>query len=218
VPGALPKTILTIVNNTAKRIYLASRSPRRRELLTQIGVHYDVLLLRESVERLDVDETPVPGEAPASYVERIAITKAQIGWRRVCQRNLPRHAVLSADTMVTLDGNIFGKPTTPAHAKGMLTQLSGHTHQVMTTVALCYQDTLTYLTSVSDVRFKSLTDAEIATYVATGEPMDKAGSYAIQGRGAVFIAHLSGSYTGVMGLPLYETANLLHSYLTTKSL
>ncbi|BBP01874.1 Maf family protein [Sulfuriferula nivalis] len=206
------------MNNTAKRIYLASRSPRRRELLTQMGVHYDVLLLRESVGRLDVDETPMPGESPAEYVERIAITKAQVGWQRVCQRNLPRHPVLGADTMVTLDDTIFGKPASPAHAKEMLAQLSGRIHQVMTTVALCYQDTLTHLTSISEVRFKTLTDAEIAAYVATGEPLDKAGSYAIQGRGAVFISHLSGSYTGVMGLPLYETANLLQSYLTTKSL
>ncbi|MFA5172418.1 MAG: Maf family protein [Sulfuriferula sp.] len=206
------------MNNKAKRIYLASRSPRRRELLTQMGVQYDVLLLRESAGRLDVDETPKPGESPAHYVERIATTKAQIGWKRVCQRNLPRHAVLGADTMVTLDGTIFGKPTTPAHAKEMLAQLSGHTHQVMTTIALCYQDIVTHLTSVSEVRFKTLTDAEIAAYVATGEPLDKAGSYAIQGRGAVFISHLSGSYTGVMGLPLYETANLLQSYLATKPL
>jgi septum formation protein len=183
-----------------------------------MGVHYDVLLLRESAGRLDVDETPMPGESPADYVERIAITKAQIGWKRVCQRNLPRHAVLGADTMVTLDGTIFGKPSSPDHAKDMLAQLSGRTHQVMTTVALCYLDTLSHFTSVSEVRFKSLTDDEITTYVATGEPLDKAGSYAIQGRGAIFIAHLSGSYTGVMGLPLYETANLLQSYLTTKPL
>lgn len=201
------------MNNTNKRIYLASRSPRRRELLTQMGVHYDVLLLRESAGRQDVDETPIPGEHPADYVQRIAISKAQTGWQHVCQRNLPRHAVLGVDTMVTLNDVIFGKPTTPAHAMDMLALLSGCTHQVMTTVALCYQDKLTHITSVSEVRFKTLSTAEIAAYVATGEPMDKAGSYAIQGRGAVFIAHLSGSYTGVMGLPLYETANLLQPYL-----
>ncbi|MEQ1668521.1 MAG: Maf family protein [Sulfuriferula sp.] len=196
-----------------KRIYLASRSPRRRELLTQVGVYYDVLLLRETAGRQDVDETPMPGEHPADYVQRIAISKAQTGWQRVCQRNLPRHPVLGADTMVTLNDSIFGKPTTLAHAMDMLALLSGRTHQVMTSVALCYHGTLTHTTSVSEVSFKTLSTAEIAAYVATGEPMDKAGSYAIQGRGAAFITHLSGSYTGVMGLPLYETTNLLQPYL-----
>ena len=206
------------MNNTDKRIYLASRSPRRRELLTQMGIHYDVLLLRESAGRQDVNETPMPGESPTDYVQRIAISKAQTGWQRVCQRNLPRHAVLGADTMVMLDETIFGKPATAAQAMDMLAQLSGRVHQVMTCVALCYQDTLTHITSVSEVRFKTLSTTEISAYVATGEPMDKAGSYAIQGRGAIFIAHLNGSYTGVMGLPLYETANLLQPYLYPNAL
>ena len=206
------------MSNTDKRIYLASRSPRRRELLTQMDIHYDVLLLRESAGRQDVNETPMPGESPTDYVQRIAISKAQTGWQRVCQRNLPRHAVLGADTMVMLDETIFGKPATAAQAMDMLAQLSGRVHRVMTCVALCYQDTLTHITSVSEVRFKTLSTTEISAYVATGEPMDKAGSYAIQGRGAIFIAHLNGSYTGVMGLPLYETANLLQPYLYPNAL
>jgi septum formation protein len=197
-----------------KRIYLASRSPRRRELLTQMGVRYDMLLLREATGRKqDVDETPIAGEKPADYVQRIAIAKAQLGWQHVIQRNLPRNAVLGADTTVTLAGEIFGKPGSPLHARQILTRLSGHTHQVMTSVALCYQGKITHAISLSSVRFKKLTDAEISAYIATGEYIDKAGSYAIQGRGAVFISHLSGSYTGVMGLPIYETANLLQPYL-----
>ena len=149
------------MNNTGKRIYLASRSPRRRELLMQMGIHYDVLLLRESAGRQDVDETPMPSESPTDYVQRIAISKAQTGWQRACQRNLPRHAVLGADTIVMLDETIFGKPATAAQAMDMLAQLSGRVHQVMTSVALCYQDTLTHTTSVSEVRYKTLSTTKL---------------------------------------------------------
>ena len=217
MPGALHKIIPIIVNNFPHRIYLASRSPRRRELLAQMGVHYDVLLLRESSSRIDVDESTRENELPTDYVARIALAKADIGWQRVCQRGIVRHPVLGADTTVTLDNEIFGKPGSPERAIAMLSKLSGRTHQVITSVALAYQNQIHQLTSVSEVTFKRLTDTEIEQYAASGEPLDKAGGYAIQGRGAIFIRHLSGSYSGVMGLPIFETAELLNSYNPTSS-
>jgi MAF protein len=200
------------VNNFPSRIYLASRSPRRRELLAQMGINYDVLLLREANGRRDVDETPKENELPHDYVTRIALAKAELGWERVCQRDIMRHPVLGADTTVTLDNEILGKPGSVEHAITMLTKLSGRTHQVMTSVALAYQNQVHQLTSVSEVTFKHLSDREIKQYALSGEPLDKAGSYAIQGRGAVFIRHLNGSYSGVMGLPIFETAELLTRY------
>lgn len=201
------------MNNFPVRIYLASRSPRRREILAQMGVHYDVLLLRESQGRTsDVDESPLPSELPAEYVSRIAHAKADIGWQRICQRGLLRHPVLGADTTVILDNEILGKPGTTENAINMLEKLSGRTHLVMTSVALAYQDEIHQLTSVSEVTFKSLSRHEMVLYAASGEPLDKAGGYAIQGRGAIFIRHLTGSYSGVMGLPIFETAELLNRY------
>ena len=215
--GVLPRTILTIVNNFPPRIYLASRSPRRRELLTQMGVHYDVLLLRETSGRSDLDETPITNEQPAAYVARIALSKADIGWQRVCQRGILRHPVLGADTMVTLDNEILGKPGSVENAITMLTKLSGRTHQVMTSVALAFQCQTHQLTSISEVTFKHLSSTEIEQYASSGEPLDKAGSYAIQGRGAMFIRHLTGSYSGVMGLPVFETAELLQGHNPTST-
>ncbi len=191
-------------------IYLASRSPRRRELLAQIGVRFHLLLFRSRAgEPPDVNETPLANEAPDTYVERLARAKAEAGWRRMLQRNLPQSPVLAADTTVALDGRIYGKPANRQEASEMLEHLSGHTHEVLTAVALKHEDWLQSLLSRSEVRFKTLSAREIEQYVASGEADDKAGAYAIQGRAARFIVELRGSYSGVMGLPLYETAQLL---------
>ena len=200
----------TMIAIPERGIYLASRSPRRRELLAQIGVRYHLLLFRERVgERAEVDETPLAGETPAAYVERMARAKAEAGWRRMLQRNLPPAPVLAADTTVALDGRIFGKPTDRAEAAEMLAALSGRRHEVLTAVALKNYDQLELAVSVSEVQLKRLSPEEIALYVASGEADDKAGGYAIQGRAARFIIELRGSYSGVAGLPLYETSQLL---------
>jgi septum formation protein len=191
-------------------IYLASRSSRRRELLSQIGVRFHLLLFRAHPGRqVDVDEEPKPDEAPAAYVERVARIKAEAGWVALMQRNLPRAPVLAADTTVAVDGKILGKPADRQHAAQMLASLSGRRHEVLTALALKNDDHLESALSVSEVTFKKLSADEIRQYVASGESDDKAGAYAIQGRAARFIVELRGSYSGVMGLPLYETAELL---------
>ena len=191
-------------------IYLASRSPRRRELLTQIGVRFHLLLFRERADSPEeVNEDPLAGEAPDAYVERVARAKAEVGWKRMLQRNLPHAPVLSADTTVALDGRIFGKPADRREAGEMLAALSGKSHEVLTAVAIKWGDSLLSALSRSEVRFKDLGEAEIRDYVATGEADDKAGAYGIQGRAARFAVELRGSYSGVMGLPLYETGQLL---------
>ncbi len=195
------------------RIYLASRSPRRRELLKQLGVSFEVLLLREHAARIpDVNEDVKPGEPPDRYVERVCRTKAEIGWLRVLQRSLPRLPVLSADTTVCIGERVFGKPANREHAIEMLHALSGQEHRVLTAVAVAWDSGVELIVNENLVRFRPLTDQEIAQYVDTGEPMDKAGGYAIQGRAAAFIPEILGSYTGVMGLPLFETAQLLSKY------
>jgi septum formation protein len=191
-------------------IYLASRSPRRRELLTQIGVRFHLLLFRERADSpQDVNEDPLAGESPDAYVERVARAKADAGWSRMLQRNLPHAPVLTADTTVALDGRIFGKPADRNDAAAMLGALSGKSHEVLTAVAIKWDDLLHCALSRSEVRFKDLTEAEIREYVATGEADDKAGAYGIQGRAARFVVELRGSYSGVMGLPLYETGQLM---------
>jgi septum formation protein len=191
-------------------IYLASRSPRRRELLSQISVRYHLLLFRDRPgEAVDVDESTFGGETPEAYVERIARTKADVAWQRMIQRNLPRAPVLSADTTVSLDGKIFGKPANREHATEMLSAMSGRSHDVLTAVALKSDDWMESVVSRSEVKFKTLTPAEIAAYVESGECDDKAGAYAIQGRAGRFVVELRGSYSGVVGLPLYETGELL---------
>jgi septum formation protein len=191
-------------------IYLASRSPRRRELLTQIGVRYHLLLFRERPDSgVEVSEEPLAGEAPDLYVERVARAKAEAGWKRMLQRNLPHAPVLAADTTVALDGRILGKPADRKEAATMLASLSGRSHEVLTAIAIQYVDRLESALSRSEVRFKELSAREIADYVASGEADDKAGSYAIQGSAARFVAELRGSYSGVMGLPLFETAQML---------
>jgi septum formation protein len=199
--------------NTAanfNRVYLASQSPRRRELLRQIGVAHDVLLLRNQSERgIDVDESPVSGELPASYVERICRAKAAAAAHVIELRRLLKHPLIAADTTVSLGDEILGKPADRAHASAMLGQLSGRSHEVHTAVAVQLGDRVELMVSRSTVKMRAITADEIRHYVQSGEPMDKAGAYGIQGRAAAFIEHLSGSYTGVMGLPLFETAELL---------
>jgi len=191
-------------------IYLASRSPRRRELLSQIGVRYHLLLFRSRPDSPpDVDEAMLAGEQPDSYVERVARAKAEAGWRLLRLRNLPLAPVLSADTTVALDGRVLGKPADRKQAAEMLAALSGRRHEVLTAVALKRDEQLDSALSRSEVLFKALSPEEIAQYVASGECDDKAGAYAIQGRAARFVAELHGSYSGVMGLPLFETAQLL---------
>ncbi len=191
-------------------IYLASRSPRRRELLSQIGVRFHMLLFRDKPETdPELDEAVLPDEAPGVYVERVARAKAQAGWRRLEQRNLPRAAVLAADTTVALEGRILGKPADRREAADMLAALSGRRHQVLIAVVLKYDAQLESATSVSEVSFRVLSSDDIRQYVATGECDDKAGAYAIQGRAAQFVTELHGSFSGVMGLPLFETATLL---------
>ena len=191
-------------------IYLASRSPRRRELLSQIGVRYHLLLFRSRPDSPpDVDETFLPNEQPDTYVERVARSKAEAGWRLLRLRNLPLAPVLAADTTVALDGRILGKPADRKQAAEMLAALSGSRHEVLTAVALARDEQCDSALSRSEVQFKKLSAEEIAHYVATGECDDKAGAYAIQGRAARFVMELRGSYSGVMGLPLYEASQLL---------
>jgi len=200
---------------TPPRIYLASSSPRRRELLNQIGVQCDVLLFRSGGARgkdTDLDETPLPDEQVDHYVERLARGKAVAGMKRVQWRHLPEQPVMAADTALDVDGKIVGKPTTPAEAYEMLQQLSGRSHRVLTAVALGSGEHVRSMVSISEVRFRRLEDKEIQYYVGTGDPLDKAGGYAIQGFAAIFIKEIRGSYSGIMGLPLYETAKLLHSF------
>ena len=181
-------------------VYLASGSPRRRELLQQIGVAFRVV-------GMAVDEAVLPGEAPLGYVARLAAAKAEAGWDR--SRDAHEVPVLAADTAVVLDGRILGKPADREDAEGMLRQLSGRTHEVLTAIALRTAQGVQSRISRSEVTFRSIGAAEARAYWETGEPGDKAGAYAIQGCGAIFIAELRGSYSGVMGLPLFETAELL---------
>jgi nucleoside triphosphate pyrophosphatase len=191
-------------------VYLASKSPRREELLRQLGIDFASLRVREAPGReRDVDEGARDTEPALHYVERIARTKAAIGWQRMLQRGLTPRPVLGADTEVVLDGTIFGKPKDAADAVRMLTLLSSRTHQVLTAVALCWDQEIVAQISTSAVTFRELAKDEIERYVATGEPFGKAGAYAVQGRAASFVSRVDGSYTGVMGLPLYETAQAL---------
>lgn len=181
-------------------LYLASKSPRRRELLGRLGLPFDVL-------DLDIPEHRLPGEAAEDYVRRVAREKAGAGLLTVVGN--PAAVVLGADTEVVLDDEVFGKPRDGADAAAMLRRLSGRRHRVMSAVSLVSPAREVQALSVSEVSFAELSDAEIAAYVATGEPAGKAGGYAIQGGAELFITCLSGSYSGVMGLPLHETACLL---------
>lgn len=192
------------------RLYLASRSPRRRELLHQIGIDFDTVVFRDGMRAdLETNETPLVNEDPVVYVERIARAKALHGLKIVEERRLPMRPVLSADTTLEFEGEIIGKPSDMADATRILKRLSGQTHRVLTGVAINHLGHIEYLLSTSEVRFRVIDDEEIRHYVMSGEPMDKAGAYGIQGRAGMFVAHLAGSYTGVMGLPVCETGELL---------
>lgn len=196
-----------------KRIYLASRSSRRRDLLRQIGVGHELLVLREAQPRgRDVDESPHPGEAPRDYVLRVAAAKAAAGLHALSLRRVMLKPVLAADTAIALDGRIIGKPRDAADAATILGDLSGRDHLVMTAVAVAYAARLETRLCVSKVWMCALDAARIQRYVLSGEPMDKAGAYAVQGRAAAFIARIEGSYSGIMGLPLAETAELLTQF------
>jgi len=193
-----------------KKIYLASKSPRRRELLRQVGVEFELLSLRSDPTRgADVSEEERPGESPLDYVARVAREKGAFAWNVLHLRRMPLRPVLSADTTVTIDGEILGKPADKDEAAAMLERLSGRTHQVLTSVALHHTDVTELVTQVSNVRFATLSPATIKAYCATPEPYDKAGAYGIQGLAALFIEHIEGSHSGIMGLPVFETARLL---------
>lgn len=193
-----------------QRIYLASQSPRRRELLKQIGIHYDMLLLRSDPRRkVSVDETPHVGEIPLDYVQRICRDKARAGWETLMFRNLPLLPVLAADTTVTLDGKIIGKPDDNEHAAEILRMLSGNQHQVLTAVAMSFGERIEMRLSTTTIAFDTLSEERIRRYLLTGEAHDKAGAYGIQGHAGAFVKRIEGSYTGVMGLPLFETVELL---------
>ncbi len=190
------------------RLYLASQSPRRRQLLDQLGVAHDLLLpdADEDAERLEAERA---GESPEDYVQRVTLAKLRAARQRASARGLPPQPILAADTTVALGRRIFAKPADAADARRMLRALSGRTHRVLTAVALwAGRRTLTALSS-SKVRVAPMTDAAIERYVASGEPFGKAGAYAIQSQYAGWIAHIEGSYSGIMGLPLFETAELL---------
>ena len=195
---------------TDKKIYLASKSPRRRELLRQVGVEFELLMLRGDPSRgVDVSEDALPDEDPHTYVARVAREKGAFAWNILQMRRQPLRPVLTADTTVTLDGGILGKPADNAEAVDMLERLSGRTHQVLTSVAIHAERVVEQITQVSQVRFVKLTRAQIQAYCATTEPYDKAGGYGIQGLAALYVERIEGSHSGIMGLPLFETAMLL---------
>lgn len=203
----------TPINPHHHRLYLASRSPRRRELLTQIGVQFDTLFFRAPPRADDqVDETPHAGEAPIDYVQRVARAKARFGVALARERKLPMQLVLAADTALEFEERIIGKPADADEARMILGQLSGRTHRVLTAVAVAREEQTESVLSISEVSFGKIDPADIRRYVMTGEPLDKAGAYGIQGYAGLFVERLVGSYTGVMGLPLYETGALLRKF------
>lgn len=191
-------------------IYLASQSPRRRELLRQIGVDFQLLLLRSAAPRgPDVSEAVLPDEPARDYVERVTRQKASFAASVLHMRSLPLRPVLAADTTVSVDGCILGKPANAEEAGVMLQMLSGRSHQVITGVAVQHHEQLWQVLQISKVTFAALSPETISAYCATSEPYDKAGGYGIQGAAAAFIERIDGSYSGIMGLPLFETAQLL---------
>ena len=186
-------------------IYLASQSPRRQELLHQIGIPFRQLVC-------EIDETPLPGEAPADYVCRMAREKAREGWQTLKAQGLPAMPLLSADTSVVMGSKILGKPDNPEHACDMLLSLSGNSHAVMTAIAVTNEHKTTVRLSTTHVQMTKFDRARAEAYVATGEPADKAGAYGIQGYGAILVETIRGSYSGVVGLPLQETADVLNEF------
>jgi septum formation protein len=200
-----------------KFVYLASQSPRRRQLLEQLGIRYELLLADDS-EDAEALEVVLPNEAPRAYVQRVTLLKLQAALARMQRRGLPLAPVLCSDTTVALGKTILGKPDDAKHAAHILATLSGQTHRVLTSVAMGTVSKAgkplktEQALSVSNVRFAPLTRTQIQSYVASGEPMGKAGAYAVQGRAAAYIEHISGSYSGIMGLPMFETAQLLREF------
>ncbi|MEY4440345.1 MAG: hypothetical protein RIQ36_1809 [Pseudomonadota bacterium] len=200
-----------------KFVYLASQSPRRRQLLEQLGIRYELLLADDS-EDAEALEVALPNEAPRAYVQRVTLLKLQAALARMQRRGLPLAPVLCSDTTVALGKTILGKPDDAKHAAHILGALSGQTHRVLTSVAMGTMSKAgkplktEQALSVSNVRFAPLTRTQIQSYVASGEPMGKAGAYAVQGRAAAYIEHISGSYSGIMGLPMFETAQLLRAF------
>jgi septum formation protein len=192
-------------------VYLASQSPRRRQLLEQLGVAYE-LLLPTADEDAEALEAVLPNEAPLSYVRRVTQLKLDAALQRLHVRKLPMAPVLCSDTTVALGRTILGKPLDAVDAERILSTLSGKTHRVLTAVALGTLQARQQAVSISKVTFAPMTPAQIQTYVATGEPMGKAGAYAVQGRAAAYISHLTGSYSGIMGLPMFETAQMLRAF------
>ncbi|MBS0466546.1 MAG: septum formation inhibitor Maf [Proteobacteria bacterium] len=191
-------------------IYLASQSPRRRQLLEQLGVRHE-LLLPDPHEDAEGLEAVLPGETPADYVQRVTALKLDAALARHARRALAVAPILCSDTTVALGNQIYGKPDDAQDAARMLAELSGREHEVLTAVALQAGERRLAALSVSRVRFAAMTPAQIAAYVASGEPLGKAGAYAIQGPVAQYVENLNGSYTGIMGLPLFETAQLLRA-------
>jgi septum formation protein len=182
-------------------------------LLTQIGVGFTLLSFRAGArEDPETDETPMDGEAPDAYARRVALAKARHGRRLIGLRSLPDHLLLAADTTLDCDGEIIGKPGSAAEAAQILRRLSGRTHRVLTAVAVAARERVECLVSDSAVRFRDLSDQEIRRYVQSGEPMDKAGAYGIQGYAAIFVGEIRGSHSGIVGLPLCETASLLRAF------
>lgn len=195
-------------------IYLASRSPRRRELLAQVGVKFEMLLFREGPRQdAETSEDAWPGEHPEDYVRRVARMKAEAAWQRVVMRKgLRRMPVLAADTTVALANEMLAKPADAADAARMLRLLAGTRHRVLTAVALAFEERLEMRVNESHVTLCPLDEPRIEAYVASGEPFDKAGGYGIQGRAGAFVSRVEGSYSGVMGLPLFETVELLREF------
>ena len=193
-----------------QKIYLTSKSPRRRELLRQIGIEFEILMLREGdVRDGAVSEIVLPGEAPEDYVARVAREKAESGAGAVLWRKLPQRPVLASETTVTLEGLILGKPANMEDAVSTLKLLSGRTHQVLTSVAVMANGQMFEAMQRSEVTFGELSEHTLRAYCALSEPYDKAGGYAVQGYAAQFIERITGSYSGIMGLPLFETTQLL---------
>lgn len=197
------------------KIYLASKSPRRRELLHQVGIKFELLLLRDAPPRgPDVTELVLENESPLNYVSRVTKEKAQAAWNAIEQRHLPLYPVLAADTSVVINEKILGKPKNREEAINMMNQLSGKVHLVHTSIALQYHHHFLQYTQTSEVRFCDIEEEQIQLYCDSTEPYDKAGGYGIQGLAARFISHIQGSYSGIMGLPIFETCELLEQLQT----
>ena len=192
-------------------VYLASQSPRRKQLLEQLGVKFK-LLLPDASEDAEALEVVRPNEKPRTYVQRVTALKLEAALQRLKNRGLTPAPVLCSDTTVAIGNTIFGKPDNAEHAKEMLKQLSGQTHRVLTAVSIGTMRKQSSALSISQVRFADLSKQDIDRYVASQEPLGKAGSYAIQGKAAAFISHISGNYSGIMGLPMFETAHLLREF------